>query len=159
MRAITVFLGVFLSSALLTSSLVAQKPDKQPLQYEPLEFDASVVCGFPVLIEGSGHQSVISFLSGREMIVGSGSTRITNVATGQSIVLSSTGHFVQTPLPDGTVRLTANGQSLFFLLPQDVTGPGLIFTTGHIELAYDIATDSVTSVSSEGTTLDVCAAL
>ena len=118
-----------------------------------------MVCSFPVLIEGSGNQSVISFPSGREMIVGAGTTRVTNTATGQSVDLAPAGRLSTTLLPDGNALLTGSGHSLFFLLPQDVTGPALILTTGRIELLYDIAADTVTAVHANGRTLDVCAAL
>ena len=47
------------ASSPLTSSLFGQKPDKHPYAFEPLEFDAGLVCRFPVLIEGSGNQSEI----------------------------------------------------------------------------------------------------
>ena len=158
-KAVRLPLVFALASSLLTLSLFAQKPVKQPFPYEPLEFDAGLVCSFPVLIEGSGNQSLLSFPSGREMVVGAGNVRVTNTATGQSVVLASSGNLSTRLLPGDTALLTGSGHSLFFLLPQDVTGPALIFTTGRIELLYDIATDTVTAVQAKGRTLDVCAVL
>jgi hypothetical protein len=158
-KAARLLLVFALASSLLTYSLFAQKPVKQPFPYVPREFDAGLVCSFPVLIEGSGNQSILSFPSGREMIVGAGSVRVTNTATGQSVVLATTGRLSTTLLPGDAALLTGSGHSLFLLLPQDVTGPALILTTGRIELLLDIAADTVTAVHANGRTLDVCAAL
>ena len=158
-KAVRLPLVFALATSLLASSLFAQKPIKVPYPFEPHEFDAGMVCSFPVLIEGSGNQSQISFPSGRTMTVGAGIARVTNTATGQSVALATTGRLAETLLPDDYVLFSGSGQSLLFLFPQDVTGPALILTTGRSELLYNIATDTVTAVHAKGRSLDVCAAL
>ena len=144
---------------LFALSAFAQKPVKEPVVYDPLEFGAGDVCSFPVHIQGDGKQNQIQFPSGREMIVGHGSATVTNVATGASIELAQSGRYVEKVLADGTVRIETNGQVLFFLLPQDVGGPALTLATGHSVLVYDINADTVTSLRSSGRTFDVCTVL
>ena len=144
---------------LFALSAFAQKPVKEPVANEPLEFGAGDVCSFPVHILGDGKQNEIQFPSGREMIVGHGSTTVTNVATGASIELAQSGRYVEKFLADGTVKIETNGQILFFLLPQDVGGPALTLATGRSVLIYDVNADMVTSLRSSARTFDVCAIL
>ena len=158
--AVRVCLAAAFVTVLLTSSSFAQKkPVKEPYPFEPFVFEAGAVCAFPVRIEGEGNQSRITFPSGREMIVGAGSSRVINAATGESLVVGTSGLLSTAILPDGTARLIGNGQSLTFLFPQDVNGPALILTTGHMDLTYDIANDMVTSMRASGRTFDLYAAL
>ena len=145
---------------LFASSAFAQKPVKGPVVYEPpLEFAAGEVCSFPVHLQGDGKQNQIQFPSGREMIVGQGSTTVTNVVTGASIELAQSGRFAQKLLADGTFKLETNGQILYYLLPQDVGGPALTLATGHSVLILDFNLNTVTSLRSSARTFDVCAAL
>ena len=144
---------------LFASSALAQKPVKEPFVVEPAEFGAGEVCAFPVNIVGDAQQSALFFPSGRQMFVGPGSVTVTNVATGASISFAQSGRYVQTLLPDGTLRLETNGQQLFFALPQDVGGPALTVATGQARMIYDVAANAVTSLRLSGRTIDVCAAL
>jgi hypothetical protein len=144
---------------LLSSSVSAQKPVKEPFAYEPIEFGAGEVCAFPIHILGDGKQNAIFFPSGRQMIVGTGAVTVTNVTTGASIAFAQSGRYVETLLPDGTAKLETNGQQLFFALPQDVGGPALTLATGKARMIYDMAADAVTSLRLSGRTIDVCDAL
>lgn len=146
--------------AVLASAGLAQPPVKEPLVSEPMEFPAGVVCPFPVLGETvSGNESITFFASGRFHITGEGSTRVTNLATQESIVLDTSGVVTFTPLEDGNLAITGSGRNLFFFLPQDVEGAGLFLITGRISEILDSSTDTITSSSSTGQRVDVCAAL
>ena len=146
--------------AVLASAGLAQPPVKEPLVSEPMEFPAGVVCPFPVLGESvSGNESITFFASGRFHITGEGSTRVTNLATQESIVLDTSGVVTFTPLEDGNLAITGSGRNLFFFLPQDVEGAGLFLITGRISEILDSSTDTITSSSSTGQRVDVCAAL
>lgn len=146
--------GAFASTAL------AEPPVKEPLVSEPQEFPAGVVCPFPVLGESvSGNESITFFASGRFHITGEGSTRFTNLETQESIVLDTSGVVAFRPLPDGNLAITGSGRNLFFFLPQDVEGAGLFLITGRISEILDTSTDTITSSSSNGQRLDVCAEL
>lgn len=146
--------------AVLASAGLAQPPVKEPLVSEPMEFPAGVVCTFPVLGESvSGNESITFFASGRFHITGEGSTRVTNLETQESIVLDTSGVVTFTPLEDGNLAITGSGRNLFFFLPQDVEGAGLFLITGRISEILDSSTDTITSSSSTGQRVDVCAAL
>lgn len=146
--------------AVLASAGLAQPPVKEPLVSEPMEFPAGVVCPFPVLGESvSGNESITFFASGRFHITGEGSTRFTNLETDESIVLDTSGVVTFTPLEDGNLAITGSGRNLFFFLPQDVEGAGLFLITGRISEILDSSTDTITSSSSTGQRVDVCAAL
>ena len=146
--------------AVLASAGLAQPPVKEPLVSEPMEFPAGVVCPFPVLGETvSGNESITFFASGRFHITGEGSTRFTNLETDESIVLDTSGVVTFTPLEDGNLAITGSGRNLFYFLPQDVEGAGLFLITGRISEILDSSTDTITSSSSTGQRVDVCAAL
>lgn len=146
--------------AVLASAGLALPPVKEPLVSEPMEFPAGVVCPFPVLGETvSGNESITFFASGRFHITGEGSTRFTNLETDESIVLDTSGVVTFTPLEDGNLAITGSGRNLFFFLPQDVEGAGLFLITGRISEILDSSTDTITSSSSTGQRVDVCAAL
>lgn len=146
--------------AVLASAGLAQPPVKEPLVSEPMEFPAGVVCPFPVLGESvSGNESITFFASGRFHITGEGSTRVTNLETQESIVLDTSGVVTFTPLEDGNLAITGSGRNLFYFLPQDVEGAGLFLITGRISEILDSSTDTITSSSSTGQRVDVCAAL
>jgi hypothetical protein len=144
--------------AAFSSSVLAQKPVKEPLDFPPVDYQAGEVCAFPVRLDG-GNTSAIIFPSGRQMLVGSGSVTVTNLETDLSIELGQSGRYSEKLLGDGTVKIETNGQQLIFLLPQDVGGPGLPLITGHAVLTYDIGTDTVTSLRLSSKSIDVCAAL
>lgn len=151
---------VFAVGGALASAGLAQPPVKEPLVSEPMEFPAGVVCPFPVLGESvSGNESITFFASGRFHITGEGSTRFTNLETQESIVLDTSGVVTFTPLEDGNLAITGSGRNLFFFLPQDVEGAGLFLITGRISEILDSSTDTITSSSSTGRRVDVCAAL
>lgn len=151
---------VFAVGGALASAGLAQPPVKEPLVSEPMEFPAGVVCPFPVLGESvSGNESITFFASGRFHITGEGSTRFTNLETQESIVLDTSGVVTFTPLEDGNLAITGSGRNLFFFLPQDVEGAGLFLITGRISEILDSSTDTITSSSSTGQRVDVCAAL
>ena len=146
--------------AVAASAGLAQPPVKEPLVSEPTEFPAGVVCPFPVLLESvTGNESITFFASGRFHITGEGSTRFTNLETQESIVLDTSGVVTFTPLADGNLAITGSGRNLFFFLPQDVEGAGLFLITGRISEILDSSTDTITSSSSTGQRVDVCAAL
>lgn len=142
-----------------SSSVLAQKPVKEPLELPPGEFQTGEVCAFPVRLAAGGNMSAIIFPSGRLMFVGRGSVTATNLATGLSIELAQTGRYSEKLLADGTVTIETSGQQLIFLLPQDVGGPGLPLVTGHAVLTYDIATDTVTALRVSSKPIDICTAL
>lgn len=151
---------VFAVGGALASAGLAQPPVKEPLVSEPMEFPAGVVCPFPVALESiSGNESITFFASGRFHITGEGSTRFTNLETQESIVLDTSGVVTFTPLEDGNLAITGSGRNLFFFLPQDVEGAGLFLITGRISEILDTSTDTITSSSSTGRRVDVCAAL
>ena len=154
------FVAVLALGTTLVSVAVAQPPVKEPLVNEPQEFPAGVVCPFPVLLESvGGNESITFFASGRFHITGSGSVRVTNLDSDESIVLGGAGSISFRPLPDGNLAITGSGRNLIFFLPQDVDGAGLIHVTGSIREILDTATDTITVSEVSGQSTDVCAEL
>ena len=103
---------------LFASSAFAQKPVKGPVVYEPpLEFAAGEVCSFPVHLQGDGKQNQIQFPSGREMIVGQGSTTVTNVVTGRPSSWHSLGGSRRSCLRMGLSSSKPMGRSVLLTAP------------------------------------------
>ena len=133
-RAVLVILTVLAVSVSGSQAALADPPTREPLVAEPLSFGPGEVCSFPLTLSAVRNRAqVITFSDGRVKIVGSFWTRITNDATGESIVVNTSGPFSSRPNPDGTETWRGAGRFLWYFLPGDL-GPGepgaLLLTTG-----------------------------
>lgn len=155
-----IFLCALLGSTLFASSAFAQKPVKEPLVTEPLEFPAGEVCPFAVRFETiATNTSVKTFPDGRTLITGRSTERVTNLASGESVDLKTGGSILLAPLPNGDQRIVARGRTLIYLLPQDVGGPALFVATGRVSEVLDLETNTITSFRLSGQRRDICAEL
>jgi hypothetical protein len=145
-----------LAAALLTllaaSSATAAQPIRSPLFGE--DFSSDELCSFPVLIEVTANKEYVTeFADGRILITGKFFVRITNLDTGQSLDLNASG-----PATFSAESAFLRGRSLFLLFPGDPEGPGLLLTSGPLQLMA--AEDgSLAGFTFKGHSLDVCAAL
>jgi hypothetical protein len=155
-----IFVCALLASTLFASSAFAQKPVKEPFVQEPVEFAAGEVCPFPVRIENvAGNPTIKIFPDGRELITGTARDRVTNLASGESTVVTTSGSFLVTPLPNGNLRFDIRGQALIFLFARDVGGPGLISIRGRLVEVLDPEADVITAFQLRGQRTDICAEL
>ena len=149
---------VLLAGALFAPNAVAQKPVKEPVVSEPLEFGAGEVCAFPTRLETvASNMSSKTFPDGRMLVTGRSTERVTNLASGESIDLRTGGSALFTPLPNGSLRILLRGRALIYLLPQDVGGPALLLARGRVAEVLDTTTNIITSFRLRGKRLDVCA--
>ena len=151
---------VVVVAALLAPSALAQKPVKEPVVLEPIEFAAGEVCPFAVRLEAIGNkQQMKTFPSGRVMITGRLITRVTNLATNRSMVVNTSGPVTMTELENDRIRIVGRGRNIVFSFERDVTGAALLLTTGRGVSILDLATDTVVSYQHQGRAIDLCARL
>jgi hypothetical protein len=161
-RALSVLIA--LSMCLLTSSpALAEGPVTEPVPSDPLVLDGIQnprVCSFPIRLDAVRNNATIkTFPNGRVLVSGSFWTRVTNLSTGNSIAFNNSGPITVTPRSDGSVQVTARGQSLFYFFAGDLGGPGLLRMTGLVEETIS-AEGVITSFShTGGTTENLCATL
>lgn len=115
--------------------------------------------GFDVgLTALTGHGN--PFQAGPRAIVaaGSGTSILDNETTGASIPFHGAGAFDVSDNPDGSLTLTATGQTVVFLFDTDPGGPATTIYTGGV--VSEIAPDGTfTVLSHTGTAVDVCSLL
>jgi hypothetical protein len=143
----------------------AEKPLKFPLTAGPVDLPADI-CGFVV------HEEILAnnasgkiFANGTFALSGTFKVRLTNLdepTNTLDVNISGPGRFI--PNPDGTTSLRAEGRSLFFFFPGELSAgsPGaLILTTGLVTELFDATFNVVPGSFSHprGTEIDICAAL
>jgi hypothetical protein len=139
----------------------ADKPTREPFPVGNDVFPAGVVCSFPVSIEVlENREKVTTFSDGRQLVTGTLKQRVTNLATGESLDLNTSGPATITPSADGSVlTISGRGHSLLFFFSGEPGGPGLFLYIGHNVVTFDVVNDVVTSVRATGRRIDICAAL
>jgi hypothetical protein len=127
------------------------------------EFDAGVVCSFPVRLESWSNEKVR--FGERIVVTGNAQTRVTRLGpgTGGSLMVGSGGRVVITNPSDGASRLRAGGRTLFFFFTGDQNptgeGNGLFLVSGRAWQTLDLSQDLVTDFAYRGTVRDLCAEL
>jgi hypothetical protein len=142
-------LGVVLMTVLLAGAATAAQPIREPLL---IEDDVLTLCSFPVLLEVIANKEYVTFFEdGRLLVTGKLFVRLTNGDNSLTLNISGPAH-----ISDLGERYA--GRGLFLLFPEDVGGPGLVLTTGRVDVVR--AEDGfVTNFSVKGNTVDICAAL
>ena len=145
-------LGVVLMTVLLAGAATAAQPIREPLL---IEDDVLTLCSFPVLVEVIANKEYVTFFEdGRLLVTGKLFVRLTNLDDpSNSLTLNISG-----PAHISELSERYAGRGLFLLFPEDVGGPGLLLTTGRVDVVR--AEDGfVTNFSVKGNTVDICAAL
>jgi hypothetical protein len=146
------FITVSLLTVLAAGAASAEQPIREPLVIEDEEFNN--LCQFPVLLEITANKEYVKFFSdGRLFVNGKLFARITNLDSGESIDVNISGPAHLTLDSERT-----SGRGIFLLFPEDVGGPGLVLTTGRVDVIRG-EDGFITDLSVKGTTFDVCAAL
>jgi hypothetical protein len=165
MRSLLRVLALLSLTVLLSAQVAAAKPPtREPFIQDPIAFAAGELCTFAVSFENvRGGQTLTTFSNGVVRITGAVWTRVTNLDTGRSVTLISSGPGTITTNPDGSVTLKIVGPALLFFFPGEL-GPGragaILSTTG---LVTEVLTPDFSHVISfshlNGTTEDLCRTL
>jgi hypothetical protein len=148
---------LFLAAAALLAvcaagAALAAQPIREPLVIEDEDFNN--LCPFPVRLEITANKEYVKFFSdGRILVNGKLFARITNLNTGESLDVNISG-----PAHITLVSERAAGRGIWLLFPEDVGGPGLILTTGRVDVVRG-EDGFITNLTVRGTSVDVCAAL
>jgi hypothetical protein len=147
------------AAAVVAPSAWAEKPVKETIENEPVEFAAGEVCPFVVLDDASDQQTTLTtFSDGRQLVKTNGTERVTNVLSGESLSMPIAGSVMYEPLANGGLRATSRGRILLYYLPEDVIGPALQLTIGRSVEIFD-ESGVITSVDPSGQRIDICAQL
>ncbi len=125
----------------------------------PFDFDSiSVFCGFPLRARTlRNNVKITTFSDGRQLVTGSHTYRLTNLSTGQSLVLTDAGNLITNP--DQTAE-TFHGRVVLFLFPGEPFGPGAWLFVGRVEATFAEPGDFLYSdLDLTGRRVDLCAAL
>jgi hypothetical protein len=162
MKRVTAVVAVIAATLMLVSApALASAPTREPFPLEPIVIDG--VCGFPVLAEPIVNQEFITTFTDeqgnvtRQIISGRLVTRLTNLDTGESVVVNTSGPGTIL-FEDDTVVLNGHGTGLLFFFPEQL-GPGdpglIMILKGSFTLT--IAPDGTQTFSNvRGNTTDVC---
>ena len=152
--------GLFLTFALLlllAPAAMAAKPVKEPLPtLEPSVFPAGQICPFPLLEETlTNREKSITFSDGSALITGALKVRLTNLDTGESILVNVPGPSRETVEGD-ILHVAARGPSLLLANATQPGGPGALFVRGHISFDIDLLTGEPLFLVVRGNTRDLC---
>jgi hypothetical protein len=139
-----------LGALVLAGTAGATKPYMERVVQGPLTL--SDTCSFPVLIEPTAPDVSNFFIFSDGKILGAAPFvgTATNLDTGKTVKINSSGSFSVVENSDGTTTITSNGIVLSSLF-------GLI-THGHVVIELD-ANGDVISSTTDGTQEDLCAEL
>jgi hypothetical protein len=125
----------------------------------PFDFDnTSLFCGFPLRSETlQNNVKITTFSDGHQLVTGRRTVRLTNLSTGESLVLTDAGHL--TTDPRRTVD-TFTGRLVFPLFPGEPLGPGVWLFVGRVVAAFVRPGGFFYSdLDITGERVDLCAAL
>ena len=146
----------------LAGPAAAKAPVREFIEHADFEFPAGEVCSFAVSVEslrGRGHSRVWEEEDAtvHTKITGSLVARLTNLATGESVVRNLSGPVDQWEHPDGTATVINRGHTLAWLTPAE-GGPALWAQAGTI--LWSVDEEGLFSVVRQtGRTEDLCATL
>ena len=143
--------GIVLAVLIAATGAFAAPPEREPLLAE--DFVAENACSFPVLIEATANKEFVTFFAdGRIKVNGKLFARLTNLETGDALELNISGPVTITETE------VLRGRGLLILFPEDAGGPGIVLTTGRVELLRG-EDGFITNATVRGRTVDVCSAL
>jgi hypothetical protein len=155
--------GLFLTLALLAlfaPTATADKPLKEPLPPpEDAIHPAGLVCPFPLAEEVvSDRGKSITFSDGSQLVTGTLKERLTNLDTGESIVVNVSGPGKFTVEGD-VLHVFGRGAWLLVATAEEPGGPGALFIHGHIRFDVDLLTGAPSNLQVRGSTRDLCEVL
>ena len=145
-------------AAITAQSTLAAKPIREVLPSGPFTYPPEI-CGFEVFedpIANKGKQ--LTFSDGSQLVSGTFKARLTNLETGESILVNASGPGKIT-VEDDVLTVNARGPWLIALAPGEPTGPGIFYYTGRTTFTVDLIEGVLTSITSTSTRRDICAEL
>jgi hypothetical protein len=146
-----------LFAATVASTAQALPPTREVEQ--PFDFDSnSLFCGFPLRAETlRNNVKITTFSNGRQLTTGSRTYRLTNLSTGESLVLTDAGDLITNP--EQTTD-TFTGRLALFLFPGEPFGPGASLFVGRVVANFAVPGGFFySSLGFTGQRVDLCAAL
>jgi hypothetical protein len=146
-----------LFAATLASAAQAVTPTRST--EPPFEFDnSSLFCGFPLRAETlRNNVKITTFSDGHQLVTGSQAIRLTNLSSGQSMVLTDAGNVVTNP--EQTAE-TLTGRLVIFDFPGEPFGPGASLFTGRVQATFaEPGGFLYSNLDFSGKRVDLCAAL
>lgn len=157
-RSATVALLVGVLLLVTTASAAHAKPPTRETE-PPFDFDSSsVFCGFPLRAETlRNNLKITTFRDGRQLVTGGRTVRLTNLSSGESLVLRDAGSV--TTNPERTVE-TLTGRVVLFLFPGEPFGPGAwVFVGRTVATFAEPGGFLYSELDHDGKVVDLCAAL
>jgi hypothetical protein len=140
-----------LMTVLAAGAATAAQPIREPILFED---EVLTLCSFPVLVEFTANKEFVTFFEDRILVTGKLFVRLTNLddpSNSLTLNISGPAHISETSERSG-------GRGLFLLFPEDVGGPGLILTTGRVDVVRG-EDGFITNLSVKGNSVNICAAL
>ena len=144
-----------LSALVVTSASQAAPPTRTT--EPPFDFETPLFCGFPLRSETlQSNVKITTFSDGRQIVTGRRTVRLTNVATGASLVVTDAGHLTTDP---GQTVDTFTGSLLLPLFPGEPFGPGVYLFDGKVVATFAPGGFFYSNLEVTGRRTDLCAAL
>jgi hypothetical protein len=125
----------------------------------PFDFDnSSLFCGFPLRAETlRNNVKITTFSDGGQLVTGGRTVRLSNLSSGESLVLRDAGSV--TTNPERTAE-TLTGRLVLFLFPGEPFGPGTSLFVGRTVATFAEPGGFLYSdLDLHGRLVDLCAAL
>jgi hypothetical protein len=157
--------GLLLSPS--STAVAGGKPSRVPIPASDNAFDdpAGMDCSFELAGQPVANNEKVTTFPAQangdvvQIVTGTVKYELTNVDTGKSIMVNTSGPGHITIYPDGSETAVLSGRSLFTFLPTDIpAGPATYLTTGRV-VVNETASGQSILVSESGTREDICAAL
>jgi hypothetical protein len=149
-----------LAGGAFTAAASGQRPDREPFQMEEGAWAAGDVCDFALEAETvQSNWTLTTFRDGRQVVTGTGTTRLTNVDTGESILVRDSGRLTITDISEEETRFDFHGRFVLWFYEGDLPQRGLFLTTGRVSEVLHWGHDLITSFELQGQRRDLCAEL
>jgi hypothetical protein len=152
MKAKLALVSLLAAGAALPSSAAAAPPEREPVPAEVFIAPAGLYCDFPIQITPLKLREKLTFFSdGRIRVTGSAIVEVTNLDSGRSTVINSSG-------PSWLDSNSGQGPQLLFLSALE-GGPGIFLYHGNVTFARD-ADGNIVDITATGTRSgNLCAAI
>jgi hypothetical protein len=153
---IVAFFAAVLLAATIPTAAQADPPTRTT--EPPFDFETSLFCGFPLRSETlQNNVKITTFSDGRQLVTGRRTVRLTNLSTGESLVLTDAGRL--TTDPQQTVD-TFSGRLVFPVFPGEPGGPRVWLFVGKVVATFaEPGGFFYSTIDVTGSSVDLCAAL
>jgi hypothetical protein len=145
-----------LFAATLASTAQGVPPTRESIP--PSNFESSLFCDFPLRVESlRKNVKITTFSDGNQLSTGSETRRLTNLSTGESLIITDAGNLITNP--EQTTD-TFHGRTLLFPFPGEPFGPGAFLFVGRVDATFaEPGGFFYSDIDVTGKRVDLCAAL